>query len=392
MVSVKNSINTPPNMKKLLFTAGLATALTAASATNSLAEVSLFKNDKVEVLADGYLGVSATITEYENDGKKTKSDAQIANGASNLDAAKLGVKVVGGGATAYVSGIYSPGSTGSGLYALDAYLSYEFSGITFTAGKFLTYLGYESFYIPSMDQLTYGPAVGIPAYHSGIKADYSIPLGGKDSKESVAFGFAVLDSLGGGDNYAGDGKLNHIAFEACVTYVGLGGDLTVFAGLGYDSGNEAGTLWFAEDPDDEDTAYFAFNSKSEVVFDLWASYQLNEKLKVAAEFSYHNLEYNGLGHDERVALLLFGQYTISDKISAVVRGGATLHDNSIGHQVQWQATIAPTYKVSDYLRFRAELTYYTGGSKTFGDGYGYNESGHRTRNGIFLGAQAVFSF
>jgi len=381
-------------MRKLLLTAGLATALTATVAAPASADVTLLKNDKFEITTDGYIGLSATVSEYENDGTLTRKGATLASGGANLDAAKIGLKVGAGGATGYVSGIWSPGDSGSGFYALDAYVSYGVGDVTFTAGKFLSYLGYESFYIPAMDQLTYGPAVGIPGYHSGIKADWSHTLGGKDSKDSISAGVAVLDSLGSGFNpYAGDGSISHIAFEACVTYVGLDGKLTVFAGLGYDSGNEDGTFYWSEDPDDPDADIFSARAKNEFVLDFWASYQLTEKVKVAAELSYHNAEYAVFGHYERVAFLLFGQVALTDKVSAVVRGGATLNDNSIGHQVQWQATVAPTYTVNEYLRFRAELTYYTGGSKTYGNPFA-NEAGvfGKTRNGVFLGFQTVFSW
>ncbi|MDR1817047.1 MAG: porin [Puniceicoccales bacterium] len=381
-------------MRKLLLTAGLATALTAAGATNASAEISLLKNDKVEITTDGYIGLSATVSEYENDGKRTKDGASLAGGdnsGTNLDAAKVGLKVAGGNATGYVSAFWS-GDNGSGVCVLDAYVSYGVGEFTFTAGKFLSYLGYESYYISSMDQLTYGAAVGIPSYHSGVKADWSHTFGGKEGKNTLSVGLAILDSLYGEDSTGGDGEVSDIGIELCATYA-FAEKFTVFAGIGYESGNDllkTNTSW---------------------VLDVWGSYQVNKKLKLAAEITYYNKEsqsnsvkltlqsgpyYQGVSsgfHYESTAFLLFAQVAFTEKISTVFRVGATMHDNFVNHNVQWQATVAPTFTVNEFLRFRAELSYYTGGSQTFGQEWA-NSNGvfGSTRNGVFLGFQTVFSW
>ena len=47
-------------------------------------------------------------------------------------------------------------------------------GFTVTGGNFLSYMGYEAFDIPNMDQITYGSTIfAISGYHSGVKVDYS---------------------------------------------------------------------------------------------------------------------------------------------------------------------------------------------------------------------------
>src|SRR4051812_16990437 len=79
------------------------------------------------------------------------------------------------------------------LTVLDAYVSYDAGGgTTVTAGKFLSYLGYEAFDPVNMSQITYGAVTvgtlgAIPAYHTGLKVDG----GDKD----FGYGLAVVDSV-----------------------------------------------------------------------------------------------------------------------------------------------------------------------------------------------------
>src|SRR4051812_44403294 len=107
------------------------------------------------------------------------------------------------------------------LTVLDAFVTYDAGGGTsITAGKFLSYLGYESFDSANMNQITYSPVTvgtlsAIATYHSGIKFDYS--------DKAFGAGVAVLDSVYsplGIDK--GDGELRHNAgFEGYLTYKGI---------------------------------------------------------------------------------------------------------------------------------------------------------------------------
>ena len=58
--------------------------------------------------------------------------------------------------TGVISFNYFPNISSSEFTVLDAYATYDAgNGVTVTAGKFLSYKGYESFYAGSMDQISY---------------------------------------------------------------------------------------------------------------------------------------------------------------------------------------------------------------------------------------------
>ena len=105
-------------------------------------------------------------------------------------------------ATGVVSLYYQPNAPHD-VTVLDAYATVDVGGgSTITAGKFLSYLGYEAFDIVNMSQISYanGDFLGpIPGYHSGVKWDYS--------DKETGFGLALLDSVYSGPNYLkGDGE------------------------------------------------------------------------------------------------------------------------------------------------------------------------------------------
>lgn len=258
------------------------------------------------------------------------------------------VKTVFTGTFKPVTGVVSlfyPGPAGNDVTILDAYATYDVgSGYSITAGKFLSYLGYEAFDPVNMTQITYGaptsgPLFTIPAYHSGVRLDYG------DTANS--FGLALLDSVYNGPNiYKGDGELQHNAgFEAYYKYTGAK-DLVLWAGLAYDS---KGNLL----------------AHSVLALDFWAQYTVSKEITIAGEYA----TYDGGTGAKGSSWLAFLSYASTDKISTIFRvSGADLASSTPGFDYV-QYTICPSYAVTANLTVRAEYSYYdytgAGGTKSF---------------------------
>ena len=220
------------------------------------------------------------------------------------------------------------------LTILDAYATVDAGGgYLVTAGKFLSYMGYEAFDPVNMTQITYSPVTvgtlgAVPAYHTGVKLDYADKM--------VGYGVAVLDSVYspfGIDK--GDGELRHNAgFEAFITSKGLG-DLTLWGGVAYDTkGN--------------------FQSHNVVTLDGWAQYAIDKQNTIAAELCSKD----GGNFAKGWTWLAFYQLAMTDKTSLVARiGGEKLSGKTPGSDFM-QYTIGPSFKVSDNLIVRAEYSYY----------------------------------
>ena len=267
------------------------------------------------IKVSGYAAIAYTGTDS---GAET-----FADGGTPFDAVKVGFEGTQGAFGGYVSLFYTPGVPADDAGILDAYANYKAGDFTGTAGKYLSYLGYEAFDTVNMTQLTYATGIGaIPAYHTGLKVDYSTDIFGA--------GFSISDSIQGGDGFwSGDDEFSDDqGYEAYVSYKGIE-KLTVWAGMGYEN-TDGAQDW--------------------ITYDLWASYALTEKLTLAAEIAYHEDP-----TVEGTQGLLFAQYKFTDKISAVARFGFAERANDLGSDYNY--TIAPTYAFCDNFLVRAELTF-----------------------------------
>jgi Putative beta-barrel porin-2, OmpL-like. bbp2 len=267
----------------------------------------------------------------------------------DIDAAKVSFLTTFNPVSGVVSAYYRTDTDDVTL--LDIYATYDFgNGSTVTAGKFLSWLGFEAFDIPNMYQISYANGdflAPIPGYHSGIKYNYS--------SKAWSAGVAVLDAVYGSTAFKADGELkNNAGYEAYVSYTGIE-NLTLWAGIGYQT--EGDVKWI----DQEVTT-----------LDFWASYQVNKQVLVAAEYvtkdSYTTDGYNWL---------LFLNYSIDDKFSSTFRVSG--EDIDHGGPSFMKYTIAPAYKVTDNLTVRAEISYYD---------YKDYDLSHDT----FFGLQGVFKF
>lgn len=222
------------------------------------------------------------------------------------------------------------------LTFLDAYVTYDAGGgNSITAGKFLSYLGYEAFDPINMSQITYSPVTvgtlgAIPAYHTGAKWDFS--------SKDFGIGFAVLDSVYsplGIDR--GDGELKHNAGVEGYVKITSVKDLTLWAGFAYDTkGN--------------------FQANKVLTLDFWGEYAVSKQATVAAEYCHKD----GGDFAKGYTWLGYFKYGFTDTFSTVFRiGGEKLsgRTKTIGQDFM-QYTIGPSFKISENLTTRLEYSYY----------------------------------
>ncbi|HXA79917.1 MAG TPA: outer membrane beta-barrel protein [Opitutaceae bacterium] len=323
----------------------------------------------------------------------TKGSAGNANTSSdsfNADAALLGATITPTKeVTGTVSFYYKPATEGgingtSEVTLLDAYVAYDCgNGLVVTAGKFLSYLGYESFYAISDNMISLANQqflAPIPGYHDGVKADYTVD-------KTLTFGGAVSDSEYSNNAAAteGDGHLKgNFGTEGYITYTGVE-NLTLWFGAGLDS--KGGP----------NNPYGLAKSHSVYVLDFWASYQINKELSVAAEEIYKdggkapNLASAtaGLPTEKGSNWLLYAQYLFTDKLSAWACfsgedvSSATFGTGkaavSVSGPKYWKASIAPAYALTANLYVKGQISY-------------TKYSSYTAKSAVFTGVQVGFKF
>ncbi len=263
---------------------------------------------------------------------------------TNLDKALLGGTFTFQPVTANVSVLYRNLPTGApnSVALLDAYLTYKAAdGLSFTAGNFLSYMGYEAFHPISMDQITYANGdflAPIPGYHTGVRIDYS--------GATSSTGFAVVDSVYSPNGpIRGDGEIKHNAgFEYFYSYTGIK-DVTLWAGAVYD------------------TAGGYRRNQAVTMFDFWASYKASDKIRVAAEFAHKNGGDSNTGYN----WLAFLDYSINEKVSCAFRiSGESVDSYTIAGTPAvlvpsmgfTKYTICPAYAITKNISVRAEYSHY----------------------------------
>jgi len=277
------------------------------------------------VTFDGYAVATADYT--STTGASTSTAA--------LNAAKFGATGKFGTVTGYASLFYN----GTTTNVLDAYFTVDAGGgLTVTAGKFLSYMGYEAFDIPNMAQVTYAYNKGdgsadqfnpVPAYHTGVKVDYATPTYGA--------GFAVVDSLYGLNN-----NLKKVGLEAYFTYKGI----------------KDTTIWFGVADDTENSAVF---------YDLWASYALSKTDSVAFEY----IKAESVGTEGLIAYTkaLNAKWSLTSRVSAC---------SPVAGENNTKYTVSPSYTVNDHFIVRGELS--------------YTSSYNTTPSATYLAVQSIFKF
>lgn len=252
--------------------------------------------------------------------------------------------------TGVISLNYFPNLPTNEVTVLDAYAVIDAGGgTTVTIGKYLSYLGYESFYPSLMDQISYGSGDflgAIPGYHTGAKIDFSA--------NGVGAGFSLHDST-----YSpfgptrGDGEFRHNGgAEGYLTYTGIT-NLTLWGGFGYDTKG-------------------GFQPHSVTTLDFWAAYTVSKQLRVAGEYVNKDGGLGNKGWD----WLAFADYAVDDHFSAAFRVGGDHIDNGPEYT---KYTISPGYAVNANLVVRVEYSY-------------YKYSNFASSRADFWGVQTVFKF
>ncbi|HXC02694.1 MAG TPA: porin [Opitutaceae bacterium] len=360
----------------------LAVVAAFAAALPAFAQIKI--NDSLSVT-----GWSVGSYQYTST-KGTAGNANTSADSFNVDAALLGATITPTKeVTGTVSFYYRPATEGgingtSEVTLLDAYVGYDCgNGLVVTAGKFLSYLGYESYYFISDNMITLANQqflAPIPGYHEGVKADYTVD-------KTLVFGGAVVDSLNSNNAAAteGDGHLKHnFGLEAYGQYTGVE-NLTLWLGAGYDSKGGPSN------------PYGLVQSKDIYVLDIWASYQINKQLSVAAEEIYKdggkapNLAsaLAGLPTEKGSNWLVYANYSFTDKLStwAAFSGedvssatfGAGKAAVSVSGPKYWKASLSPAYALTANLTVKAQVSYTKYSSWT-------------AKDAIFTGVQVGFKF
>jgi hypothetical protein len=231
------------------------------------------------------------------------------------------------GPAGFVLSLYHEPGTPQETTLLDAALHYQTgSGLTVTAGRFQSILGYEGYF--SVDNPNFAFANNelltiAPGYHSGIKVE-----GGSDVWSG---GAALLDSIYSGANYLrGDGELkDNQGFEAFVSFKGVK-DLVVTLGAGHEGAGAA--------------------TPQASLYDIWATYQLTSSTLLAADWAQKDGGAGDRGHNW-IALV---RHDFSDRVSTAFRvsgeklkGGASFT----------RCTVTPSLSLTPSLAVRAEYSH-----------------------------------
>ncbi len=264
--------------------------------------------------------------------------------------------------------------SGSEVTLLDAYVSYDCGGgVTVTAGKFLSYLGYESFYLISDNMITLANQqllAPIPGYHEGMKVDYS-------PNKTNTLGFSIADSEYNKPGYAateGDGGLKHQAgFEAYYTNTSVT-NLTLWFGGGYETPTKPGFDTGGVTEEFAKNGTVIQDAHSVAVGDAWASYVIDKNNDtLAVEEIYKDGGYLDKGSN----WLAYYQQNFTSKVSAwLCCSGEEVSDGGPSYV---KYSIAPNYAYNANLSVRLQYSY-------------TNYSKFSINNANYYGAEMLFKF
>jgi hypothetical protein len=310
----------------------LAASVLALAAT-AQAQMSLGSN----ITLSGYAAASYTKT--------------LGTGVDRLDLDSVLVRFTGDykPVTAVVSLYNVPGTFPDETHLLDAYVTWDASGgWTLTAGRFNSWLGYESYFTNLNVEITAANAfAAVAAYEDGVRAEYK----GTDWTAGLAFVDSAFTATGA---FKGDAELkNDYGVEAYLSYTGISKN-KLWVGLAFDSRNGLAA------------------TASQYTIDLWDEYQVSDELTLAAEVAYFN------GPANTYSWLVLANYKFDKMVSLAFRVSGDENLKSAAAD-NLKFTIAPTYKVTDHFSVRAEI------SQT-------NFSGVAVKDLNTVGVQAIFSF
>jgi len=350
--------------KHTLKITGLLIAI-AASALAARADVAITPNLSTYGYAAGFF-------EYNKNGGGATGDNSVTS--ADLRAAKIGFALTADPLTAKVS-LYDDGDK---IYLLEANGTYDLlQGMSVTAGRFQSWLGYEPFDIPNGNFITNGNEIAgttlangkiipglIPNFHEGIHVDYAT---GKST-----FGAALVDSIYNGTHpYSGDGALSD----------GYG----IEAHYGYNDGALSIGATFAYQNNHGSTQIYTNNIYNG---DLWGQYIIKKTTIGAEVYWKHTEDIDVIGNDVK-GNAYYGLFMVKQQFSdplAVAIRFTTGNINQNGSASYWKFSIAPTYAITQNLGVTAEIHYteYSGDRSVLAAG----GKGSNT----YAGIQACFKF
>ena len=226
-----------------------------------------------------------------------------------------------------------------------AYVTYKFDEqSSFTAGRFLSYMGYEGDEPYKLFQYSYAYDFGIPyaGYNDGIKYDYTT--------DKYTFGAALVSA-----NYARSSRVSdEFGLEVKATFTPAEG-WTIFTGYSYDSKEGA-----------EDISYY----------NLWAQYQV-DKFTFAAEIGKLEDDDGVSGLPTHLFWLLLANYAVSDNFG--ITGRVSGQDVDDGGPSNLKLTFSPSYKLTSNLLSVFEISYTD-----------YKDAG--LENSTLVAAELLFTF
>lgn len=277
----------------------LAGLLLAAPALQAQIEI----NENLRIT--GFLDMSATDTDDETTGTDSSS--------FNLDQAEIDFLIDFDKVGAQIDLNYLGDNADEEFDLEQAFITYDFGdGLTLDAGKYLSYLGWETFEPTGLYQYSYAyDLVGtIPGHHNGVRVNYG--------DDFVNFGVSLLDSL-----YGPDGSIDNSSYgaEAKVAIFPVEG-LTLF--LGY--GKEA--MDVGSDMD---------------ILNFWASYEVGN-MTYAVEWNDYDFGINNEG-SQWLAMVNMG---ITENFGITARVSEDEQDFA-GGETATKFTISPGWSITDNL-------------------------------------------
>jgi hypothetical protein len=302
-------------MKSRIQVAG-ACAVLAAAAAALQAEVKINENLSI----DGYATGAGVVTEGT-----AESNGEFFNSGRVYDSALVGLNGTYKSLSARVSLLSVIGSDeadkfDSGL--LDAYLTYKVGNLSITGGKYLGWLGFESFHSVNNAFISFSEVYYASPYSTGAKLDYA--------GEGFSTGISVRDTQAGpgGNFFDGDGEFSDdIGFEAYAMLTSIE-NLTLFAGAGYEDVDDAGVGGIS-------------------TFDLWANYKFSDSFSVAAEIAT-------LEEFTKYGWLLQATYMVTEPLALSGRLTGADGDNGLADSIGYG--VASTYTITPNFQLKGEAT------------------------------------
>jgi hypothetical protein len=208
--------------------------------------------------------------------------------------------------------VYKDGESNGSSYLEEAVATYAFNdNLSVSAGKMLSYLGFEAYDAPNMYQISsaYVTSYGYlyDGYADGISVDYATDM----------FSVGIWAGLE-----------EQSSFEYALAYTGI----------------ENLTAKYI---------YADYGGSSESKQTIWASYSFGSLL-LAGELANHE-DNGGTVGDDTDAYLIMGNYGFTDSLSLTLRFSSTEDKGTTTSDID-KLTVSPTYMVTDSLALLAEYS------------------------------------